>query len=615
MTDEMNIQQRPSALPYMLGGAVAGAGAGAVANMTVPYLKGTPMTKEDIIAEMNSKDKFEARTKEGAENADSWKELKTKQEAVNTAKAELDKAKQPSLADTAKEAQDLQNAKDKLNNKLEELTNQEKARLEGGNTVTTSSYKTDKIPAFNEIPATELPTGNLEKGNKPFKGNQCEQLYNALTSDLKNANTVLQDKINAGLRKEKTEMIDRIKSSANNAVKDLKGKTPEQIAEYFAEKETTTGLAWLGTKKTVLTPQYQRAIDLASNYYKEPTELTSEQFLQIGKEYNPSEKLPKGWTTTTITVKNASGRLETKVIAFDDDAAKQLLDAKKAEVKALRTQAADEIFTNMQKYVALDSRKATLTEDIGRSIAGDLADKTGLRTVTGGVDKLKMSQIIEEGAKGYSADILKIQEAIKNKTGLPSGLNGSYTGTPKEALEQATSRSAVYRKYIAQKKALDAEIKATLKGNPIIREYDAKITDMMNNDKAVLRARKRLATCFPNLFGTTSTTTTKLTAEEIAAKAREFADKNVAQSLKDDVAKFQGLYDEAAKKGGKVDDAAVKTAEEKFANAKSELEKAAKELGEKFCKDGKAKWIAPVVGAVALGLGALAFRPSANEEA
>lgn len=628
MTNEMTIQQRPSALPYMLGGATIGTGAGLVANATVPYLKGSTMSHSDIVSEMNDKDKFEARTKDGVDGADTWKEAKKKQEAVATAEAELKKAKEPSLPDSAKEAQELQDAKDKLSKELEKLTNQEKARLESGNT-TTAVYKKGKIIPFSEIPATKLPTGNLEKGNKPFKGNQCELLYNTLTSDLKKAEANLEAKVNAGLGTEKTKMVDLIENGSKHAVNDLKGTTPEQIAKYFAEKETTTGHAWLGTKKTVLTPQYNRAMNLAAIHYPDPTALTPEQFMQIGKEYNPSEKLPKGWTTTPVTVKNASGRLETKIIAFDDEAASQLLDAKKAEVKALRTQAADEIFTNMQKYVALDSRKANLLNEIEKGISAEVADKTGLRTVTGGVDKLNMSQIIAEGngalsgpagatsAKGYSADIARISEAIRNKaTTLPSGLNGKYTGaTLQESLEQATSRRSVYRSYVAQEKALNNEIKATLQENPIIREYDTKISDMMSKDKAVLKARARLAKCFPNLFGETSTTTTttKLTAEEIVAKAKDYAEKNVGQSLKDDVAKYQSLYDEAAKKGGKVDDAAVKTAEEKVATAKSEFEKATKELGEKYLKGGKAKWIAPVVGAVALGLGALALRPGSKE--
>ena len=74
----------------------------------------------------------------------------------------------------------------------------------------------------------------------------------------------------------------------------------------------------------------------------------------------------------------------------------------------------------------------------------------------------------------------------------------------------------------------------------------------------------------------------------------------------------QKLYDEALKKGGVVDDKLVKAAEEKVGTAKGELEKAAKALGEKFTKGGKAKWIAPVAGAAILGLAALGLRPKAD---
>ena len=59
MTDEMTIQQRKSPLVPTVLGAAAGAGGGAL----VGHLMTKPMTHDDVIAEVNAKDKFEVRGK------------------------------------------------------------------------------------------------------------------------------------------------------------------------------------------------------------------------------------------------------------------------------------------------------------------------------------------------------------------------------------------------------------------------------------------------------------------------------------------------------------------------------------------------------------------------
>ena len=95
MSDDLSIQQkRPSAMPYMLVGGAAGAGAGYVVN---EKFISKPMSHEEIIAEVNSKDAFTKRTAEGVEHAGSWNEVKTKMGELEAAKAELAKAEQPVL--------------------------------------------------------------------------------------------------------------------------------------------------------------------------------------------------------------------------------------------------------------------------------------------------------------------------------------------------------------------------------------------------------------------------------------------------------------------------------------------------------------------------------------
>ena len=85
MTDEMTIQQRKSPLVPTVLGAAAGAGGGAL----VGHLMTKPMTHDDVIAEVNAKDKFEARTADGAKEAASWKEVGAKQDALKAAEEEL----------------------------------------------------------------------------------------------------------------------------------------------------------------------------------------------------------------------------------------------------------------------------------------------------------------------------------------------------------------------------------------------------------------------------------------------------------------------------------------------------------------------------------------------
>ena len=89
--------------------------------------------------------------------------------------------------------------------------------------------------------------------------------------------------------------------------------------------------------------------------------------------------------------------------------------------------------------------------------------------------------------------------------------------------------------------------------------------------------------------------------------------KKIKDHFETRLANAQSAFDKAVADGAtKVDDKLVKAAEEKVGTAKGELEKAAKALGEKFTKGGKAKWIAPVAGAAILGLAALGLRPKAD---
>ena len=97
MTDDLSIKQRPSALPYISIGGALGAGAGYLVN---DKFITKPMSHSDIIAEVNAQDKFDARVKEGAPEASSWKDVKAKADASKAAEEELAAARKGSPVDT-----------------------------------------------------------------------------------------------------------------------------------------------------------------------------------------------------------------------------------------------------------------------------------------------------------------------------------------------------------------------------------------------------------------------------------------------------------------------------------------------------------------------------------
>ena len=84
MSNEMMIQDsRPSAMPYLIGGATVGSLGGMYASNKIPYFAGKKMNFREIIKEVNAKDKFEASTKVSEKTltkkeAKLWQALKDK---------------------------------------------------------------------------------------------------------------------------------------------------------------------------------------------------------------------------------------------------------------------------------------------------------------------------------------------------------------------------------------------------------------------------------------------------------------------------------------------------------------------------------------------------------
>lgn len=587
MTDEMRIQQRPSALPYMLGGAAVGAGAGAVANMTVPYLKGTPMTHEDVVAEVNSKDKFEARTKESAEHADSWKDVKAKQDAVNTAQAELEVAKKGTPVD-ANISTELEAAKNARQAEFDKLLEAEKAKA-GGTTV-------------RNIPTAEEMRLGI-KGDDASKVAKDFGYYNTtLNPEYENARKAVQTNPAVSGHAEYV--------NAQNA----RNSFQSSVETYYADVATNTTEKNPKTRTANARKLEKRLDTIASNEFRYPSKADiMKQAFKDGQMVEAKGRFSTIMPDYVHTWTDKKGVTHTQKFVLKDGVKyKELLAEARASVDTQRANLISEIKATEAEYISskqnLDAfGKRTEFRPTGKkggpnpAYVCDLADinrKDAVKTYT---EQQRVMNKFLEGKK-LSPKEQAILRSIESTFGHdPKTIAGS-----KKITAQLESRIALAQEYAG----LNSAKKSAIGGQSRIALYETQMEEAIQSNKDVKAAAKKIKN-LAKKYGINVETIA--TADETALK--EIVEgKLKGSAIEDRLTRAQSAYDKAVTDGAtKVDDKLVKAAEEKVTTAKGELEKAAKELGEKFAKGGKAKWIAPVAGAVVLGLAALGLRPSSNE--
>ena len=642
MADELAIQQvqqnQGSVTPYVIGGAAVGGVGGYLSPVGVKKPKYTSF--DDILKE--SEDTFKTQIEKDTENKTFWETAQKHVEAVKNAEKEYDdkvaKIKEESKTATGQlpadneAAKKLTEAQKAYDDELAKLVEAEKKKLGKG----TVEIKAGEIKKFSELTTDQLPTtyaSGKQKGKK-IAGNDIEKLYERLTNEVKNAENALETRLNTTLRADKNAALaDFQVNIIGKAITDTEALPADDFAEYFEK----------GTRKHP-SESYKRAVKIANTYYADVTTLTQDQLASIGTEYKPGESIPKRMRTASFSVKDpTTNRYVTRNIYYDPDVYDNLLDAEQKKVENLRKNLADQLFAESQRASTLNRELRVLDKKFEQSLRNDMNQLTNTGLYDPVTDKLDLAKIKSEGGfiagkkdSKYIADMKILEDAYRDaiktakKTGgspilspLPTGLSGNYgSATIEEALKQAQARHSILKKYSSEYNTLYTQIQNCAKNNTIVQELDTKIAEAISNDKGVQKARAALAEQFPEVY---SAKASKLSADEIAAKAQEAAQKAVdSSSVKSKLEAAKKAAEEEAKKLGLsakelTDDELAKILKEKGLGSKEEylaqLKKAAQEAVEKDLGKikGPNKWVNAAIAAAALVLVGWGIGKAANK--
>ncbi|MBE7702620.1 MAG: hypothetical protein E7Z89_01070 [Cyanobacteria bacterium SIG28] len=595
MTDQMQVQQqRPSAVPYVLGGAAAGAVGGWATN---EFLLKKKMTHDDIIAEVNAKDKLDIRTKEGAPEAATWKDVKAKADEVKAAEQALEEAKKPVLAADDELAKKLQGVTDEYEKEISKLT-AEKTRTVGGGK--------EEIQKFDNV-----------WSGKPKDAPKAQAKYNKLKAAYEREVIKVDSLLNKpeGLSTRQTARETELTNYINKELRTYKRSTMEKIEDAYAQK-------YVGKKPTA---EYQRAIDTALQAFpdvdhKNP-KLKPEEWESIGRVLEKGEKPTGGRRYKTIDIAldpnypHKRSTIEYKVSDLED-----FIDTMNDSIKEKRMAYADEIFDNARAAVVGQKNVSTYAKDFTLNLTSTELRELGFSATDdfskvvneSNADTLKIPHA-KDATKfhiGYEADEMALKKAIHNRTGMPATLNGAYgTTDPEEAMKILKARKAKLGEYSEGLKKIEKQIAGYKTRSSVITDLKGQVADFKANHEGLNTARANFESEFNGVIKGGSSRT-----ETIAGLSREEAIKKVDETeLGKRFAKIKGDYANKAKNSGAVDENAVKQATSRLDEARAALKTKAGELASKMKTGGVNKYLAAGIGAVALGASALLLRPKAKE--
>lgn len=548
MSEDLSIQQkRPSAMPYMLGGAAVGTGVGLGVNHWTNFAKGTPMTHEDIIKEVNDTTAFSKRTAEGVEHAATWKEVGEKHAAWQAAE-------------------------------------------EG---VKTAELGTPKDA--NLVAKMEKATKDKEKFIEDFVKNEKNVAKKAVTGKL---HVVTPDEIQAlgsAIKAEEAAEVNRLIADYNAALKNAKA--------------TVDRSAYNGFSNTVRGSFKQ--IDMAARADKGLL-----AYLGFDKRAKAVANEVKNLETQIAKLYPEIQLSETKRIAAEMK--KAGLDYSKSSKKQV-----NKFLQGLNNNIA-EQRKALLTEILGEKVQVPVIDKaTGKvkETISSYANVERISQIEQkyiDSLARFDANPEVIKAGGRSSIKSVKHYQAQISKLDKKAADYATKLKDLQKLETLAKRLENIERTHTNGINKFVDgiSYAKQQTTKINNaiEQAVAKQRGKLER-FTNKEGRSALKellfpvkeAAEINVEEATVRAKEAFSKTEAGKT---LAQLEQKFASAAER--EVNKEAVALAKERAATARGEFEKTAKSLGEKYLKGGKAKWIAPVVGAVALGVGAMMLRPKNN---
>ncbi len=563
MTDEMTIKQRPSAMPYLLGGAALGTAGGFVANATVPYLKGKAMTHEDIIKEVKDTTSFSNRTAEGAEHAASWKEVGEKHAAWQTAEAEV---------------------------KTAELGVPKDAKL---------------------VAEMEQATKDKNKYIEDFIANERKAANKSVTGGIHVATPNEIQSLGSSLKAEEATEVNRLLEEYRQAVETAKTDKTAKVAK--GSKKAPVGQKNAATLADDLT-KFQQKIRLSYQKIDSAARADKSMLRFIG--YDSRKK------AVNEVVEALRGEIEAlypTVSASDTQRIQHELQ--KTGSKKTGKKAVNDILRKINEPI-LEQRKALLDEILGEKKLVEVVDKaTGkkqtISTYANVENFMRVEEAYHNGIARFDAD-----SAVKKAGGRSKIQSVSYYQDKINKLKGKKNPDIKAIKNFENLQRLAERLEKiesshTNGMNRILNSTSyAKQQATKINNAVQLQVGKQIGALqrFANQEGRSAlkellfpaTEAVEINVEEVTTRAKEaFAKTEAGKTFADLEQRYAAATERTVNKE------ILAAAKEKAATAKSELEKLAKELGEKYCK-GKAKWIAPVVGAAVLGLCALGLRPKAE---
>jgi len=578
MTNDFAVEQqkKPSALPYGVVGAAAGAGGGYLIGKKVGNYK----SYDDIIKEVEDTVKFTENTKEGAPNADLWKEVQEKQAKLKELENAATEAAKPQLPETAKERTDYEAAQRKVDDAIKTL--QEQANKDAG--VTTQRYGKFPTEAVLKAEITDPEEFNLAKKYLDRYNNAKKDIFNAGT-DASN----LRDKI----KSEKTNVENFYKGLAkynpklevqNQYSKNIKAELEKILPKDFASEVKNMDYNKIQQYQSMFG---EDIFSISDTYVKNAT---------VAVDKTPGKKV---WVTVNDSV------VKTK----RNDLRQQLIDNITTYIgNDTKLQGYDEkFFTQNKATLEMDLMKPI--KDIG-GVAGLEGEWKNAKNMLRDIENLEFQ--LKNGTKSFG---------VNSTTGVTNRYAcGSQWVSSQSELNDLKRKSEILlemsEKYNKGKAEILGARGSVISQDVRVTSLQRQLRDAVANDPGIQDVLKSIETLnrekAPELDKNVYQKLKSLiNMEEVTSgNAREITEADIKKELVETRDRLKGIYEEAAKKSGVVNEEAKKAAEEAAANGKKDLETSVKNLIEKVGKGKIKPWLAAVIGGVALGAIALGIGAS-----